>query len=79
MEREIIPFVEARYRVDTSYRVLGGSSLGGLFALYVLFTEPALFTAYIAPSPAMPFARDWLFGTRRRSRSRASRSRRAST
>jgi predicted alpha/beta superfamily hydrolase len=61
MEHEIIPFVERRYRVDTSQRVLGGSSLGGLFALYVLFTKPALFTAYIAPSPAVPFADDWLF------------------
>ncbi|HXU05996.1 MAG TPA: alpha/beta hydrolase-fold protein [Polyangia bacterium] len=62
IERQIIPFVEGRYRVDSSYRVLGGSSLGGLFALYVLFTKPALFTAYIAPSPATPFARGWLFG-----------------
>ena len=61
IEHEIIPFVERRYRVSTSQRVLGGSSLGGLFALYVLFTKPALFTAYIAPSPAVPFANDWLF------------------
>ena len=60
--REIIPYVEAHYRVDPSYRVLGGSSLGGLFALYVLFTDPALFSAYITPSPATPFARGWLFG-----------------
>jgi predicted alpha/beta superfamily hydrolase len=62
LESQIIPFVEGRYRVDPSYRVLGGSSLGGLFALYVLFTKPALFAAYIAPSPAVPFAGDWLFG-----------------
>jgi len=61
IEHEIIPFVERRYRVDSSQRVLGGSSLGGLFALYVLFTKPALFAAYIAPSPAAPFARGWLF------------------
>jgi hypothetical protein len=62
LEQQIIPFVEGRYRVDPSYRVLGGSSLGGLFALYVLFTRPALFAAYVAPSPAVPFAADWLFG-----------------
>jgi len=60
--REIIPFVEGRYRVDSSYRVLAGSSLGGLFALYTLFTKPGLFSAYVAPSPATPFARAWLFG-----------------
>jgi len=62
VEREIIPFVEGRYRVDPSFRVLSGSSYGGLFALMVLFTRPALFQAYIAPSPAVPYAGDWLFG-----------------
>ena len=62
LERQIIPYVEGRYRADPSYRVLGGSSLGGLFALYVMFTKPALFAAYIAPSPATPYARGWLFG-----------------
>ena len=48
--------------MDPSYRVLAGSSLGGLFALYTLFTKPGLFSAYVAPSPATPFARGWLFG-----------------
>jgi predicted alpha/beta superfamily hydrolase len=62
LEHQIIPFVEGRFRVDSSYRVLGGSSLGGLFALYVLFTKPALFSAYIAPSPAAAFQDDWLLG-----------------
>jgi hypothetical protein len=62
LERQIIPYVEGRYRVDAGYRVLGGSSLGGLFALYVMLTRPALFAGYIAPSPATPFARGWLFG-----------------
>jgi predicted alpha/beta superfamily hydrolase len=61
LEHQIMPFVEGRYRADPAYRVLGGSSLGGLFALYVLFTKPALFAAYIAPSPAAEFAHDWLF------------------
>ena len=62
LERQIIPFVEGRYRADPSHRALGGSSLGGLFALYVMLTRPALFGAYIAPSPATPYARGWLFG-----------------
>jgi predicted alpha/beta superfamily hydrolase len=61
LEREIIPFVERRYRVDPSYRVLGGCSGGGLFALYALFTKPALFAAYIAPSPSVAWAGEWLF------------------
>jgi predicted alpha/beta superfamily hydrolase len=62
IERQIIPYVEGHYRADPSYRVLGGSSLGGLFALYTMFTRPELFAAYIAPSPATPYARGWLFG-----------------
>ena len=51
LERQIIPFVEGRYRVDSSYRVLGGSSLGGLFALYVMFTKPALFAGVHRAQP----------------------------
>lgn len=62
LEHEIIPYVEGRYRVDPSFRVLSGSSYGGLFALTVLFTKPELFAAYIAPSPAAPYANDWIFG-----------------
>jgi predicted alpha/beta superfamily hydrolase len=61
VEAEIVPFMERSYRADPGYRVLGGSSLGGLFALYVLFTKPALFQAYIAPSPAVSWADGWLF------------------
>jgi uncharacterized protein len=61
LESEIVPFVERTYRADPRYRVLGGSSLGGLFALYTLFTHPDLFQAYIAPSPAVTWADGWLF------------------
>lgn len=62
VEHTIIPFVEREYRADPSYRVLGGSSLGGLFTLYAAFARPGLFQAYIAPSPAVVWAGDWLFG-----------------
>jgi uncharacterized protein len=61
IEHRILPLVEREYRVDPSYRVLGGSSLGGLFTLYAMFTKPELFRAYIAPSPAVDFGADWLF------------------
>jgi predicted alpha/beta superfamily hydrolase len=62
LEREIIPFVESEYRVDSSYRVLGGSSYGGLFTVYTLFTKPELFQGFIAPSPAVTFSNEWIFG-----------------
>jgi predicted alpha/beta superfamily hydrolase len=61
LEKEILPFVDRTYRTDPGYRVLGGSSLGGLFTLYALFSRPDLFQAYIAPSPAVVWANGWLF------------------
>ena len=62
IEQEFIPFIEKNYCVDTNFRALGGSSLGGLFTLYALFTQPNLFNAYIAISPAANWDNDWLFG-----------------
>jgi predicted alpha/beta superfamily hydrolase len=62
LEGQVLPFVEKEYRADPGYRVLGGSSLGGLFALYAMYAKPGLFRAYIAPSPAVDWASDWLFG-----------------
>lgn len=56
VEREIIPFVEKEYRAEGSYRVLAGSSLGGLFTLNAMFEKPGLFQAYIAVSPACEWA-----------------------
>jgi uncharacterized protein len=61
VEKEFIPFVEREYRVDPSYRVLGGSSLGGLFTLFAMFERRGLFQGYIAPSPATDWAQNWLF------------------
>jgi len=60
IENEIIPLVEREYRGEPSYRVLMGSSLGGLFTLYAMLARPGLFSAYIAASPAAQWADDWL-------------------
>lgn len=61
IEQEFIPYVEKNYRIDTSFRALGGSSLGGLFVLYTMLTRYSLFNAYIAISPAANWDDDWLF------------------
>jgi uncharacterized protein len=58
----IVPLVEKEYRGDPGYRVLAGSSLGGLFALYAMFARPGLFAAHVAASPAVQWADDWLLG-----------------
>lgn len=48
LERELIPFAETRYRIDSSRRILTGYSLGSLFVVYALFEKPDLFAAYLA-------------------------------
>jgi uncharacterized protein len=53
LKREIIPFVEREYRADPAHRVIGGGSAGGLFTLFALFTEPDLFSGYLAVSPSV--------------------------
>ncbi len=60
IEREIIPFMEREYRAHPSQRMLAGSSLGGLFALYAMYTKPTLFQGYVAASPAVVAGRDWI-------------------
>ncbi len=39
LTRELVPFVEARWRVDGTKRTLSGHSLSGQFALYALYLE----------------------------------------
>jgi predicted alpha/beta superfamily hydrolase len=38
-----------------------GSSYGGLFTLYALFTEPDLFYGYVAAAPAVSYDDDFSF------------------
>ncbi len=52
IKNEAFPFIENNYRVDANDKTLAGCSLGGLFALYTLFTQPEMFNRYIAASPA---------------------------
>ena len=52
IEKEAIPFIEARYRTTKDERTLTGSSLGGLFTLYALFNRPGLFNRYVLTSPS---------------------------
>src|SRR5690606_35303286 len=60
VEQEIIPFVEDNYKADSDFRALCGSSMGGLFTLYSMFTKPELFNAYVAVGPAVSWDNGWL-------------------
>jgi predicted alpha/beta superfamily hydrolase len=62
IETEIIPFVEREYRADPAHRVLAGASLGGLFTLYAMYSKPALFSAWVAVTPAVAVNDGWLLG-----------------
>lgn len=61
LKEEIIPLIETNYRADSTNRTLMGSSLGGLFTLYSLLTEPELFSGYVSASPAVTFAGGVIF------------------
>lgn len=61
LKDELFPMIEENYRTDTSRRMLMGSSYGGLFTLYALFTEPDLFSGYVAASPAVSYAKGAMF------------------
>jgi predicted alpha/beta superfamily hydrolase len=56
LRTELLPWVESNYPADPKQRALMGASLGGLFTLYAMFTEPSLFSGYAAGSPAVTYA-----------------------
>jgi predicted alpha/beta superfamily hydrolase len=61
IKEEIIPYVEKNLPADPSFRVIMGSSMGGLFSLYAMYEEPGLFQGVIASSPAVQWDYNWIF------------------
>jgi predicted alpha/beta superfamily hydrolase len=61
MKQELFPFIESNYKADGKNRTLMGSSGGGVFTLYTLFTQPDMFTGYAAASPYIPWDNDVLY------------------
>jgi predicted alpha/beta superfamily hydrolase len=61
LKEQLIPFIESNYRVDPSQRVLMGSSFGGTFTLYALFSDPTLFQGYLAGSPVVVYGNRFAF------------------
>lgn len=53
IKKELIPFIELKYRTVKNDRTFMGSSLGGLFALYVMFHETEVFNRFVVTSPAL--------------------------
>lgn len=61
LQKEVFPLVEATYKADAKDRTLVGCSLGGLFTMYALFTQPNLFQRYVAASPAFMWDNEVLY------------------
>ena len=55
IEKELIPYIDKNYRTH-SYRTLFGHSLCGMFAIYTLFEKPEMFDSFIAVSPYLQYA-----------------------
>jgi len=50
---QLIPYIDSKYRTIPDDRIINGYSIGGLFALYTLFTKPETFSGYIIGSPSL--------------------------
>lgn len=61
IKKELFPFIESNYRIDTNVRMLSGYSFGGLFGLYALFHDPNLFDKYFIGSPSIGFNNEITF------------------
>jgi predicted alpha/beta superfamily hydrolase len=61
IEKELMPFVSRNFKADATNRTLYGYSMGGLFATYVLFTQPTLFKNILIGSPALSYNNGKIF------------------
>lgn len=52
IEKELQPFITAKYRANASKTIIG-QSFGGLLATEILFSKPQLFNQYIIVSPSL--------------------------
>jgi predicted alpha/beta superfamily hydrolase len=55
LRREIIPYAEAHFPIDRSFRGIAGHSYGGLLATYTLICAPGLFQRHLIISPSLWF------------------------
>lgn len=61
LKQELIPLIDQEYPTDPAKRILVGHSHGGGFALFAMLEEPELFHTYIASSPSLDYANNFLF------------------
>ncbi|BBI61027.1 hypothetical protein HSBAA_23330 [Vreelandella sulfidaeris] len=59
IEGHLKPEINRRFAINTEQEAIFGHSLGGLFVLHALLTQPSSFDRYIAISPSL-----WWYGER---------------
>jgi len=67
LTNEVKTFIDSSYRTDKQNSILNGGSFGGLFALYTLFNEPALFNGYIVCCPYLSYDNDIILNMKKHS------------
>ncbi|ABE53538.1 putative esterase [Shewanella denitrificans OS217] len=58
---ELKPFINSTYSGDVNDQTILGHSLGGLFTLYTLFSQPESFDRYVIGSPTTWWDDDYIF------------------
>jgi predicted alpha/beta superfamily hydrolase len=64
LRRELVPLIDRSYRTSGE-RVLVGHSYGGLFATWLMLTEPDLFNGYVIVSPSLWYDERLMFSIAR--------------
>lgn len=59
MKEELFPYVENNFRTQP-YRILAGHSLGGMFSVYLLFSNSEMFQAHLAMSPYLMYDNNYV-------------------
>jgi predicted alpha/beta superfamily hydrolase len=59
LSEELVPYMDKSYRT-AGFNILLGHSFGGTFIGYTLLAKPKLFDAYLAASPAMMYADNYV-------------------
>lgn len=55
LQTELKPHIEQKFTIDRDRQIIFGHSLGAIFVLHTLFTQPDSFSHYIASSPSIWF------------------------
>jgi len=61
MDKEVIPLISEKYRVNLNNKIFVGHSFGGLLGSYILLVKPELFNKYILGSPSLWYDRGAIF------------------